>query len=581
MTALSWIESLKAGVIPDGVYVDVANGVAGTDWPIGTSGMPVNNLIDAFIIAAVRNTVVIRIAENYENENYVPLPTDLSQSYMFVGVDYQNNGMNLNGKNPNYSVFLNLALYGIAITKPLYAHGCWLWSVTIHGDSELMNCLFDDTTKFNSAGSSYISNPSFADTTLDFDSLAVQAILIGASGKLTLAKVAHANAIVNIYGKGLSLIIASSCTVGTINIYGDVKITNNSGGAIVNDYTDATESAWKSVNGVYINGTEGVALGTYSAGAAPVGLPNLPVTNFTDAKLIAAARKLSILYLVDTLSTMGPEVDLGKDYTLEGIGWNVFLNGLGKNFDSCVIKNIDTWASIFLGYNIEWVNCKVTGTLNGHIFGGILRDIIPNGYIWVQDVNALAAVIDCSDVAFADFDLMNVFGYVTIKNYTLVPGNGLVFGNGLVLTIDPTCTAGVIQVYGDVKIINNSGGTVVNDFTNKPKAEVAVNINAINASETNFLNLATAGFHYTIDKIRLKCADPGENTVTVRLYELVNGVSTLVDSFDIATANFATYHSVMDMFGVNSLAGDNLKITVQASAEGPYAVTGSYAYRSA
>jgi hypothetical protein len=32
------------------------------------------------------------------------------------------------------------------------------------------------------------------------------------------------------------------------------------------------------------------------------------------------------------------------------------------------------------------------------------------------------------------------------------------------------------------------------------------------------------------------------------------------------------------MFGKSFLTGDNLKITVRASAGGPYAVTGSYSY---
>ncbi|GAH75365.1 unnamed protein product, partial [marine sediment metagenome] len=71
---------------------------------------------------------------------------------------------------------------------------------------------------------------------------------------------------------------------------------------------------------------------------------------------------------------------------------------------------------------------------------------------------------------------------------------------------------------------------------------------------------------------------PLANTVTVRLYELVNDVLTEVDSFDITNANFATYHSLMDIFGVPYLAGDELQVTVRASAGGPYAITGQYSH---
>lgn len=113
------------------------------------------------------------------------------------------------------------------------------------------------------------------------------------------------------------------------------------------------------------------------------------------------------------------------------------------------------------------------------------------------------------------------------------------------------------------------------------QADVAVNINAILAAETDVLNLAAANTRYIVRSLRLKCADPGANTVTVRLYELVNDGLTQVDSFAVTAATFATYHSLMDMFGVPHLAGDRLQVTVQASAGGPYAVTGQYSHATA
>ena len=130
------------------------------------------------------------------------------------------------------------------------------------------------------------------------------------------------------------------------------------------------------------------------------------------------------------------------------------------------------------------------------------------------------------------------------------------------------------QVYNDV--IALAGAGILHE-----QADVAVNITAIAAAETDVLNLAAANTRYVVRSLRLKCADPGANTVTVRLYELVNDVLTQVDSFDITTANFATYHSLMDMVGLPYLAGDRLQVTVRASAGGPYAVTGQYSYTTA
>ena len=111
--------------------------------------------------------------------------------------------------------------------------------------------------------------------------------------------------------------------------------------------------------------------------------------------------------------------------------------------------------------------------------------------------------------------------------------------------------------------------------------DTVVDINAILAAETNVFALSVPGTCYIVRSLRLKCEDPGANTVSVRLYELVNDVATAVDTFEIDSANFATYHSLMDMFGLPQLSGYNLRVTVQASAGGPYAVTGKFSHATA
>lgn len=128
------------------------------------------------------------------------------------------------------------------------------------------------------------------------------------------------------------------------------------------------------------------------------------------------------------------------------------------------------------------------------------------------------------------------------------------------------------QIYNDLVAVNSG-------FQEQP--DVAVNITAIAAGETDVLNLAAAGTRYLVRSLRLKSADPGANTVTVRLYELVNDVLTVVDTFSMTTANFGTVQSLMDMFGLPHLAGDQLQVTVQASGGGPYAITGQYSWASA
>lgn len=124
-------------------------------------------------------------------------------------------------------------------------------------------------------------------------------------------------------------------------------------------------------------------------------------------------------------------------------------------------------------------------------------------------------------------------------------------------------------------------GIVAANSSFQEQADTAVNITAILAAETDVLNIAVAGTRYIVRSLRLKFADPGANTITVRLYELVNDVATVVDTFVVDTTIFATYHSLMDMFGLPHLAGDNLRVTVQASAGGPYQVLGQYSHATA
>ena len=98
-------------------------------------------------------------------------------------------------------------------------------------------------------------------------------------------------------------------------------------------------------------------------------------------------------------------------------------------------------------------------------------------------------------------------------------------------------------------------------------------------AETDLFLLNAAGFKYHIDHLFLKCGDPGADTVTVTLYQLINAVPTAVAVFNITTLNYTTYFSLMDMFGLPALNGDYIQVTLQ-STTGGYAVTGSYGLRT-
>ena len=86
---------------------------------------------------------------------------------------------------------------------------------------------------------------------------------------------------------------------------------------------------------------------------------------------------------------------------------------------------------------------------------------------------------------------------------------------------------------------------------------------------------------YCLRNLRLKAqVDPATNTMTVRLYECLEGSLVEVDSFEIDTANWATYHSLMDMFAVPEVHSDSIKVTCQMDA-GTLAVKATYSYAEA
>jgi hypothetical protein len=116
------------------------------------------------------------------------------------------------------------------------------------------------------------------------------------------------------------------------------------------------------------------------------------------------------------------------------------------------------------------------------------------------------------------------------------------------------------------------------------QADTAVNLSLVQgAAATDVLNLATAGYSYELNQLVLKSADPTNGgataqVVTITLYELINDVSTAIDTFTIDGTNFGTYFTLFDMFGQVKLTGDSLIVTaaLSAGATTPIAVTGQY-----
>jgi len=85
----------------------------------------------------------------------------------------------------------------------------------------------------------------------------------------------------------------------------------------------------------------------------------------------------------------------------------------------------------------------------------------------------------------------------------------------------------------------------------------------VTSTETDcvLVNLAyAADYTYALRHLRVKCSDPGARIVTLKLYEYWNDAFQLMDTFDIDSTNYATYHSLMDMFGLPEVHSDSILI---------------------
>jgi hypothetical protein len=143
-------------------------------------------------------------------------------------------------------------------------------------------------------------------------------------------------------------------------------------------------------------------------------------------------------------------------------------------------------------------------------------------------------------------------------------------------------TVDTVTVYPALRAAHAIGDKFLLISAYKPQnpemqADVPFTDAAVGVAGSDIFDLTVDGYSYIVHSLLVKSANPGVDTITVRLYQLVNDVEQLIASRQITTVNFGTYFSLMDLFGTPQLAGDNIRVNVVASAN-TYAVTAQYSY---
>jgi len=240
-------------LLPDGVYVDSDNGVAGTAWPIGTPGRPVDNMADAVTIMLARRLVKIYVHDRSgllapDNTPFGFIPQYIGRGGLGAGGAWDVDRLDFApANNPGYQMYKGLWLTGQAGgTDPVWTEECHLYNVTGNPELRLIRCVCGGNITVGAQG--------FWGTDCDFINAILSATgaqpldIIRASGILNLRDIVGGLNVIT--GDGLVLTIEASCTGGTISIYGDVTVIDNSNGALVQDYTNQQHRyrTWFSLN---------------------------------------------------------------------------------------------------------------------------------------------------------------------------------------------------------------------------------------------------------------------------------------------------------------------------------------------
>ena len=233
---------LEAGLFPDGVILDVVNGVAGigktpSGGIIGTRQTPSSNAFDSHDIGEIRGTRRFTITNDItlsgvdlSDGHFLVCDSPYTQVTIDPSADVTNCSMTnmsipvgaLDGLNLVERCFLGI----ISDVSGIFHHNAFSESVALNGDTNIFNCYSSVT------GSGYpvFNVGSHAVTIRDYrGSLGIQGATAGHLSSIGV--------------KGGRIVIESSCTGGEIHVRGEpFEIVDNSGaGCTVIDETEGAK----------------------------------------------------------------------------------------------------------------------------------------------------------------------------------------------------------------------------------------------------------------------------------------------------------------------------------------------------
>lgn len=437
------------------VTIDVANGVSGTLYPIGTMRKPVNNLVDAKIIAQYRGFETLFVIGNIVFE-----ATDNIDGFTIIG------------QNPVKSLF--------TLTAGLSSVGCEFIDATIDGvldgNSTIDECIVEDLTYIEGIIKNSILRGTIVlagDTTTNilncYDGIAGDdkpIIDMGGSGQgLTIGGYSGELEITNKSGTDkISIdLVSGEVVLSSTIINGEIDIRGI--GRLIDNSTGSASVRWNALisndnyyDVVIVNTTSGVSGTQY-----PRGTSRMPVNNIVDAKIIADNLGIKKIMISGDI-TLSEDFEEFTFTSLQSSSGSINLNGVALT--RCKLQDLKITGD-YVGF-ITADNCYFPSGLNnanadmeGCIFSGNVS-ILDGGELRCKRCSYPGAGVtfDCSGTT--TINLADIVGTITITNLINVNSVVGVTGN-FSLDIDSSCTSGTVKAAG-IGILNNSSlGTLVVD----------------------------------------------------------------------------------------------------------------------
>jgi len=357
----------------------------------------------------------------------------------------------------------------------------------------------------------------------------------------------------------------------------------------------ALPAAQADIDKVYYDSINGV-----SGTAWPVGTPGNPVNNIADMVTIAIERGLRAFQIRGTITI---DRDMAGYIFYGGSPNQDIINLAGFNISNSVFNNLWVLGIGIGGATPTYIDhcilgntvspCTLTGLILCYVCGVDALNIVAGGVVSFYDsylVNGAVApptwvtTITGGGILY----LINCTGELILATMTDPASSIIVDGGCPLVQLAAGVIEGIAYIVGVGVILDDrSAGATVLDFTNYPKPEAPININAIVGAEIPVIafNGVATDNRFTLNQLYLKSENPVADTILIRLYQLINNIPTIVRQFVITGGgggNWVNYLSLVDMFNLGALFGRYIIITAEViGVGGPYNILGQYQYQSA